>query len=85
MRQRQDQRDYREGFLFYNKNKKTLRNSLEAGIFFLNALQSYSVIKHIHRIDFNNFNVLEVCTVQHYLGKYKYRIGTWYQQILNIK
>ncbi len=60
-----------------NKNKKTLRNSLDAQIFFLNALQSYSIFKHIHWIDFNNFNVLGVCTVQlYYLGKYKYRIGT---------
>ena len=32
----------------------------------------------IHCIDFNNFKVLEVCTVQlYYLGKYKYWIGTW--------
>ncbi len=37
---------------------------MDAGIFFLNALQSYSVVKHLHGIDLNNFNVLEVCTVQ---------------------
>ncbi len=55
-------------------------------IFFLNTLQSYSVVKHIHWMDINNFSVVEVCPVQlYYLGKYKYRIGTWYRQIFNIK
>ncbi len=35
-----------------------------------NTLQRYSFVKHIYRIDFNNANVLEVCTVQLcYLGK----------------
>ncbi len=54
--------------------------------FFLNALQSYSIVKHIHWIDFNNFNVVEVCTVQlNYLGKYEYGIGTLYRQILSIQ
>lgn len=38
--------------------------------FFLNALQSYSIVKHIHWIDLNHFNVLEVRIVQlYYLGK----------------
>lgn len=54
--------------------------------FFLDVLQSYSVVKHIYPIIFNNFNVFQACTVQlYYLGKYKYRIRTQYQQILNIK
>ncbi len=53
-------------YLVKNKIKKTLRNSLDAGNFFLNALQSYSVVKHIQWIDLNNFNVLEVCSVQLY-------------------
>ncbi len=55
-------------------------------VFFFNALQSYSVLKDVHWVDFNNFNVLEVCTMQlYFLGKYKYRIEILYWQILNIK
>ncbi len=42
--------------LRYIVKNKTLRSSLDASNFFLNALLSYSVVKH-------NFNVLEVCTV----------------------
>ena len=53
-------------------------------VFFLDALQSYSFVKHIHWIDFNNFNIVEVCTVQlYYQGKYIRKYGTRYQQKLN--
>ncbi len=46
-------------------NKKTLRNSLDAG----NTGNRYSIFKRIHWFDFNNFNVFEVCTVQlYYIG-----------------
>lgn len=44
------------------KEKKTLR--LQAiNCFFV---QRYSTVKHIHWIDFNNFNGLEGCTAQLY-------------------
>ncbi len=37
---------------------------------FFHALQSYSIVKHMHWIDFSNVGVLKACTEQlHYLGK----------------
>ncbi len=47
----------------YTRQPHPKQYALDAGNF-LNALQSYSVVKHIQWIDLNNFNVLEVCTVQ---------------------
>lgn len=61
---------------------KTLRNSLDANIFFLNALESYIIVNHIHWIDLKKTCVFKVCTLQlYYLGKYKYLIGTQFWQI----
>lgn len=50
-----------------NKKKMTTQNKMHiitTALF--SCTESYSIIKHIHWIDFNNFNVLEVCTMELY-------------------
>lgn len=45
-------------------------------VFFLNTLRNYSIVKHIKWIDFNNFKVLQVCSVHlNYLGKRSVGLG----------
>ena len=41
-------------------NGRTRPKCLQCGSISLNVLQTYSVVKHIHWIDFNNFKVFEV-------------------------
>lgn len=65
------------------ETQNKLKFALDAGIFFLTVLQSYSDVKNIHWAVFNNIYVLDVCNEQpHYLGNHKYQIGICYRQIL---